>query len=61
MSRLWQAVLMENINLHYSEVIHKEHEEKLKKEIFDLRDKVGDFRLCNDYLDCKVFELEDTI
>lgn len=33
----------------------------MKKEITDLRDKIGDFGLCNDYLDCKVFELEDAL
>jgi hypothetical protein len=39
-----------------------EHEGyKLMAEIADLRDKVGDFGLQNDYLDCKVLELEDTI
>ena len=30
-------------------------------EIADLRDKVGDFGLRNDYLYCKVYELEDAL
>jgi hypothetical protein len=34
---------------------------KLKVKIADLRDKVGDFGLRNDYLDCKVYELEDAL
>ena len=32
---------------------------KLKVKIVDLKDKARDFGLCNDYLDCKVYELED--
>ena len=40
---------------------YKAHESKLKEEIVDLRDKVGDFGLRNDYLDCKVLELEDAL
>lgn len=35
--------------------------EKLKKEVEDLKDKIGDFSLRNDYLDSHVLELEDTI
>jgi hypothetical protein len=34
---------------------------KLKAKIADLRDKAGDFGLCNDYLDYKVYELEDAL
>ena len=30
-------------------------------EIVDLKDKARDFGLCNDYLDCKVYELEDAL
>jgi hypothetical protein len=30
-------------------------------EIVDLRDKARDFGLRNDYLDCKVYELEDAL
>ena len=37
------------------------HESKLKEEIIDLRDKAGDFGLHNDYLDCKVLQLEDAL
>jgi hypothetical protein len=42
-------------------IMHLRCKGKLKKEIVDLRDKVGDFRFRNDYLDCKVFKLEDTL
>jgi hypothetical protein len=35
--------------------------DKLKAEIADLRDKARDFRLCNDYMDCMVYELEDAL
>ena len=34
---------------------------KLKLEIIDLKDKAGDFGLHNDYLDYKVYELEDAL
>ena len=43
------------------EAYYKAREGKLKEEIADLRDKVEDFGLCNDYLDCKVLELEDAL
>ena len=43
------------------EAYYMAHESKLKEEIIDLRDKAGDFRLRNDYLDCKVLELEDAL
>ena len=43
------------------EAYYKARESKLKEEITDLRDKVGDFGLRNDYLDCKVLELEDAL
>ena len=52
---------MERLSYQCSEVIHQDHEEELKVEIVDLKDKIGDFRLCNDYLDSKVFKLEDII
>ena len=34
---------------------------KLKVKIVDLKDKARDFGLCNDYMDCKVYELEDAL
>ena len=43
------------------EAYYKAREGKLKEEIADLRDKAGDFGLHNDYLDCKVYELEDAL
>ena len=43
------------------EAYYKACECKLKEEIVDLRDKVGDFRIHNDYLDYKVLELEDAL
>ena len=43
------------------EAYYKARESKLKEEIADLRDKVGDFGLRNDYLDCKVYELKDAL
>ena len=52
---------MERLSYQCSEVIHQDHEEELKVEIVDLKDKVGDFGLHNDYLNSKVFELKDTI
>ena len=47
--------------MNHSLAVSKKREEKLKKEIVDLRDKVGDFGFRIDYLDCKVFKLEDTL
>ena len=46
--------------MNHALVVYKKREEKLKKEIVDLRDKVRDFGFRNDYLYCKVFKLEDT-
>ena len=43
------------------EAYYKVCESKLKAEIADLRDKSGDFGLRNDYLDYKVYELEDAL
>ena len=40
--------------MNHSLAVSKKREEKLKKEIVDLRDKVGDFGFRIDYLDCKV-------
>jgi cell division protein FtsB len=52
---------MEHEGYDWMEAYYKARENKLMAEIADLRDKVGDFGLQNDYLDCKVLELEDTI
>ena len=43
------------------EAYYKVRESKLKVEIVDLRDKDRDFRLRIDYLDYKVYELEDAL
>ena len=43
------------------EAYYKACESKLKEEIVDLRDKVGDFGLRNDYLDYRVLEIEDAL
>ena len=43
------------------EAYYKAHESKLKEEITHLRDKARDFGLHNDYLDYKVYELEDAL
>ena len=40
--------------MNHALVVYKKREEKLKKDIVDLRDKVGDFGFRIDYLDCKV-------
>ena len=52
---------MEHEGYDHMEAYYKAHESKLKDEIADLRDKAGDFGLHNDYLDCKVYELEDAL
>ena len=52
---------MEHEGYDCMEAYYKARESKLKEEITDLRDKVGDFGLRNDYLDCKVLELEDAV
>ena len=41
--------------------MYKEREEKMKREITDLRNKIRDFGLHNDYLNCNVFKLEDAL
>ena len=43
------------------EAYYKARESKLKEEIIDLRDKARDFGLRNDYLDYKVYDLEDAL
>ena len=52
---------MEHEGYNHIEAYYKARESKLKDEIADLRDKVGDFGLRNDYLDYKVYELEDAL
>ena len=52
---------MECEGYDHMEDYYKASESKLKEEIADLRDKAGDFGLCNDYLDCKVLDLEDAL
>ena len=52
---------MEHEGYDHMEAYHKARESKLKEEIVDLKDKVGDFGLCNDYLDYRVLELEDAL
>ena len=52
---------MEREGYNRMEAYYKACESKLKEEIVDLRDKVGDFGLHNDYLDCKVLVLEDAL
>ena len=61
MNQLQETIRSELSSYNYGELIHKKRQEKLKKEIVDLRDKIGDFGLRNDYLNCKVFELEDAL
>ena len=61
-----KEVLKETIHVEHEgydsmESYYKACESKLKEEIVDLRDKDGDFGICNDYLDYKVFELEDAL
>ena len=52
---------MEREGYNRMEAYYKACESKLKEEIADLRDKARDFGLRNDYLDCKVLELEDAL
>ena len=52
---------MEREGYDRMEAYYKACESKLKEEIVDLRDKAGDIGLRNDYLDCKVLELEDAL
>jgi hypothetical protein len=58
---LIDTVQMEHEGYERMEAFYKARENSLLAEIADLKDKVGDFRLCNDYLDSKVLELEDRI
>ena len=43
------------------EAYYKACESKLNEEIANLRDKARDFGLRNDYLDYKVYKLEDAL
>ena len=58
---LKETICVEREGYDHMEAYYKAHESKLKEEIADLRDKAADFGLCNDYLDYKVFELEDAL
>jgi hypothetical protein len=55
------TVQMEHEGYDRMEAFYKARESSLRAEIADLKDKVGDFGLRNDYLDNKVLELEDRI
>ena len=52
---------MEHEGYDRMEAYYRAHEGKLKEDTTDLRDKAGDFGLRNNYLDCKVYELEDAL
>ena len=56
---LKETIPMEREGYDRLEAYFKARESKLKEEIADLRDKARDLGLRNDYLDCKVLELED--
>ena len=52
---------MEHEGYDRMEAYYKACESKMKEEVENLRDKARDFGLHNDYLDCKVLELEDAL
>ena len=58
---LKETICVEREGYDHMEAYYKAHESKLKEEIADLRDKAREFRLRNDYLDYKVFELKDVL
>ena len=58
---LKETIRVEHQGYDHMEAYYKVREGKLKEEIVDLRDKAGDFGLRNNYLDCKVYELEDAL
>ena len=58
---LKETICVEPEGYDRMEAYYKARESKLKEEIADLRDKARDFGLFNDYLDCKVLELEDAL
>ena len=58
---LKETICVEHKGYDFMEAYYKACESKLKEEIVDLRDKAGDIGLRNDYLDCKVLELEDAL
>jgi len=58
---LKETICVEHEVYDHMEAYYKARESKLKEEIADLRDKAGDFGLHNDYLDCKVYKLEDAL
>jgi hypothetical protein len=56
---LTNTIQMEREGYDRMEAFYKARENSLLAEIADLKDKVRDFGLCNDYLNSKVLELED--
>ena len=58
---LKETIGMEHQGYDCMEAYYKARESKLKEEIIDLRDKARDFGLRNDYLDYKVYKLEDAL
>jgi hypothetical protein len=58
---LTNTIQMEREGYDRMEAFYKARENSLLAEIADLKDKVRDFGLCNDYLNSKVLELEDRI
>ena len=58
---LKETICVEHEGYDRMEAYYKACESNLKEEVADLRDKARDFGLRNDYLDCKVLELEDAL
>ena len=58
---LKETIHVEREGYNRMEAYYKACESKMKEEVENLRDKAGDFRLRNDYIDCKVYELEDAL
>ena len=58
---LKETIHVEREGYDRMEVYYKACESKLKEEITDMRDKARDFGLRNDYLDYKVYGLEDAL
>jgi predicted RNase H-like nuclease (RuvC/YqgF family) len=58
---LKETIRVECYDYYYRETLHREEVSELRVEIADLRDKARDFGLRNDYLDYKVYELEDAL
>ena len=58
---LKETIRVERQGYDHMEAYYKAHEGKLREEIVDLRDKARDVGLRNNYLDYKVYELEDAL